>query len=249
MDFLEHEVVIFAALDQCIIHGGGDALAVHSFAARIADIEAVWRQNAPIAFFQIGHVAGERCQCDCVGTKVHLTFAIAEHQRTAPPGSHHQAFFPFKDDSQRERAVQLSQCGFEGIDRICSVADLLVKQLRDHFGIGFRFKYATGGLKRVPQFAEILDDAIVDDGNPARHVRVGVAFVRLPVRCPACMRDACGGIHRVFAQQGFEIHDLSGRTPTVQSACGRHRDSGTVIAAIFQALQPIDQPIGNRLFS
>ena len=57
-------------------------------------------------------------------------------------------------------------------------------------GIGLGRKRIALGGKFLAQRPEILDDAVVDDREPRRGVRMGVGFGRLAVRRPARVADA-----------------------------------------------------------
>ena len=234
-------MVVLAPLDQRIVNGRGNTAAIYALAPRIADVETVGLQDAPVALLQIGHVPGERGERNRVRTEEHFTFAIPQHERAATPGPHQQALFAGEDDRQRECAVKFLQGRLEGIDRIQTFGDLLVEQLGDDFRIGFRFERASAGLQRVAQLAEVLDNAVVDDGHAARHVGVGIGFIRFAVRRPARMGNARRPIHRTLTQQRLKIHDLARSAAAFDPAGCRDGDASAVIPAILKPLQAIDQ--------
>lgn len=99
-----------------------------------------------------------------------------------------------------------------GLDRLFG-AHLLVHQrrdqMRDHFGVGFRGENPALGHEFVAQFAEILDDSVVNDREPRRGMRVGVVFGRLAMRGPARMADAAMARKRSLAQLGIEVLELA----------------------------------------
>src|SRR5579863_2553458 len=81
----------------------------------------------------------------------------------------------------------------------------------------------------------------MDDGDPVGRDRMGVAFGRLPVRRPAGVTDADRALHRLALQPGREICQLALGPPPLDAAVDQGRDPGRIIAAVFQAPQPLDQ--------
>src|SRR5258708_14691298 len=78
---------------------------------------------------------------------------------------------------------------------------------------------------------------------------MGVVPVRLAVGGPARMADADHALERVLAQLGFEIAQLALRAAARQPALLQGGDAGGVVAAIFEALERIDQLLRHRLAS
>ncbi len=54
-----------------------------------------------------------------------------------------------------------------------------------------------------------------------------------------------GGLAQLF----FQGADLAGRAPPAQLAVMNHADAGGIIAAIFQATQAVDQPVGDGAYA
>ena len=129
----------------------------------------------------------------------------------------------------------------------------LAEQVRDDLGVGV----ASGSL--VParlelgaQRREVLDDAVVDHGDPAGvvEVRVGVAVVRRAVRGPARVPDAdawpagSGCSSSSFSR----LTSLPARLRAGEIAVGSDdRDAGGVVAAVLQPAQTLDHDVEGRL--
>ena len=116
-----------------------------------------------------------------------------------------------------------------------------VHQVRRDFRIGVALEDDAVVLELVLQLQVILDDAVVNDGHAARHVRMRVGLVGTAVRCPAGVADP----HRPG-----QLAVLDGLRQVVELADGAHqakplaivnRNAGGVVAAIFETAQPIEQ--------
>ena len=84
-----------------------------------------------------------------------------------------------------------------------------MNQLRDDFGIGVAGERRAVLDEFFAQFTEILDDAIVNDGDAIGRVRVRVALGRLAVRRPARMTDAGVAGQRLAIELRFEVLQLA----------------------------------------
>ena len=119
--------------------------------------------------------------------------------------------------------------------------------MRDHFCIGLRQEFCTGGFKLTAQFAEVLDDAVVDDRDALSGVRVRVVLIRLAVGRPAGVADADLAIERMRTQARFEIAKFTlGALARDVSAFERGNARG-IVAAIFKTLERVDHLAGDRL--
>ncbi len=62
--------------------------------------------------------------------------------------------------------------------------------MSDDLGIGLGRELGAFRLQFMTQFAKILDDAVVNDRQFFRGVRMGIILGRAAVRCPARVTDA-----------------------------------------------------------
>src|SRR5438045_6970984 len=74
---------------------------------------------------------------------------------------------------------------------------------------------------------------------------MGVALRWLAVRRPACMADADDARQRFLGQPLLELHQLALGAPALDMAVDQGGYARRVIAAIFQALQRVDQQRGD----
>ena len=120
--------------------------------------------------------------------------------------------------------------------------------MRDHLGVGLAAELRAGLFQLLAQLAEILDDAVVHDREPLGRVRMRVALGRLAVGRPAGVADAdrcrCSGS---LAQPLFEVAELALGAAARQRAVLQRRDAGGIVAAVFEALERIDELARHRL--
>jgi hypothetical protein len=62
--------------------------------------------------------------------------------------------------------------------------------MRHHFGVGLAGEFRALLFQHLPQFAEILDDAVVDHGDVVGRMRMRVVLGRPAVGRPAGVADA-----------------------------------------------------------
>ena len=113
-------------------------------------------------------------------------------------------------------------------------------------------KTMTLALERGAQRGVVLDDPVVDHGDPARAIDVGmrVGFRGSAVRGPARVRYARGaGAVAAQAQPGG-VHPADSADPAQERelVVARDADAPGVVSAILQALDPLDQHLGVRAF-
>ena len=118
--------------------------------------------------------------------------------------------------------------------------------MRDHFAIGFAQEFAAVGDQLVAQRLEILDDAVVDQRHRPGDVRMGIVDRRRAMRRPARMGDADIAVQRFRGEHAREIVELALGTAAIELAALNRADAGHVIAAIFEALQTVEQALRHR---
>jgi hypothetical protein len=62
----------------------------------------------------------------------------------------------------------------DGGSQIAARGELLLYKVGDHVAIGFRFQQVPACLEHCPELCMILDDSIMDDGNSAEAVDMGM---------------------------------------------------------------------------
>ena len=92
----------------------------------------------------------------------------------------------------------------------------------------------------------VLDDAVVDDGDPAGLVGVGmgVGRGRRAVGGPAGVADADGAAGQAVGQLLLQHAELARGLADLEAVAVHHRDARRVIAAVLEAPEPLEQQPG-----
>ena len=118
-------------------------------------------------------------------------------------------------------------------------------EMGDGFGVGFAFE--IGARKFGPQFAVILDDAVMNHSHGAVLMGVGVGLGGRAMGGPAGMPDACLARQRLMHQPVGEVDQLAHRAAAVEVTVLQRRDARAVIAAIFQPLERLKDQGGDLM--
>ena len=130
----------------------------------------------------------------------------------------------------------------DGVRKITLVGFL--NQVGERLGVRFGVEPMAARLETIPQFAEVLDDPVVDDGDLAGAVQVGmgVEVVRPTVGRPACMRKTHCRMGCSLGERRRQVGELAGLLLDEQGSFLIDKgDSGGVVAAIFETPKPLDE--------
>jgi hypothetical protein len=144
-----------------------------------------------------------------------------------------------EDHRQRIGAFQPAECRARRGDRIHAALEVEIDELRHRLGVGLGGELLAGRLKFGAQLGVVLDDAVVHDRNARGAVRMRVALGRSAVRRPARMADAGGAAQWQTIERGGEVAELALGAAALDVAVDQRRDTGAVVAAIFQPPQRI----------
>ena len=226
VNFLGHEVAVVALVHQQGTGDGFDDRAIDTGAVAIENLGTGASQYGPVAFLEIGDGVSERRQRDGVGTEIHFTRAMTDCEWRALAGRDHQIVMAGEDDAESEGALQLLQCLAHGGDRCRAAIHFVGNQMNDGFRIGVGLEAMSLGLELGAQVPKVLDDAVVDDGDLRRHMRMCVALGRTAVGCPARVSDAGPSGKRLDEQALFEIAQFAFGTAAFERAGFDGRDPG-----------------------
>ncbi len=204
------------------------------------------RQHDPVAVFEISDAVGERPERNRIRAEIHFAIAKADGQRRPVAGADHQIVVAGEDEPERERAAKLRQRRPHRLDRLDALLQEVIDQMQHDLGVGFGLEDRALFLKRFAQLAEILDDAVVNDGNTLGRVRMGVVFGRLAMGGPAGVADAGMARQRLGPEPRFEIFQFALGAPPRQVVAFERCDARGIVAAIFQPLERIDQLLRDR---
>ena len=187
-DLLHHEMPVIALAH----HGAGERRRPGRPLDRLAAVEeggAIGPEQGPVVLLQIGDALGERGQRQSVGAQIHLALAEAHGERRAAPGTHHDVRPPGEDDRQGEGALQALHRLVHGLLGRALALQLMGQEMGDDLGIGLGLEFGAQGDQFVAELLEILDDAVVHDGDAVGGMGMGVGLARPAMGRPAGMAD------------------------------------------------------------
>ena len=104
--------------------------------------------------------------------------------------------------------------------------ELVLDDERGDLRIRFGGERIALGPELLAQRPEVLDDAVMHDGELRRRVGMGVGLGRLAVRRPARVADADRAGERAACELGLEILELALGAPTFEFAVLEGRNAG-----------------------
>ena len=247
MDLFGHEMLIArlvddggADLDPGLGAAGGGAGFIENLSARAGD-------EGNIALVEISDLVGHGGQRDGVRADIHLalSLAMADGQRRATARGDQQIIMPIEQETQRKSPLKPRDGGLGRFARGHAARHETRAEMGHGFGVGFAFE--IGARKFGPQFAVILDDAVMDHGDGAVLVGVGIGLGRGAMGGPTGVPDAR------LARQGFmhqpvgEVDELAHGAAAGKMAILQRRDARAVIAAIFQPLERLEDQGGDLM--
>ena len=122
-------------------------------------------------------------------------------------------------------------------------------EMQHRLGVGLGLEHVALGGQRVAQLLEVLDDAVVHDGDALVHVRMGVALGRAAVRRPARVADAGAPLQRLVGEPQLQVLELALGAAAVEMAVLDGGDAGRIVAAILEPPQRVDEIARDRLRS
>ena len=137
------------------------------------------------------------------------------HERGRPAGGHDRRGLVGRDGGHRERPAQPGHRGPQRLGQRTARRHLLLEQVGEDLGVGLRGQPVAPGHQPLGQLGVVLDDAVVDHGQAAGAVEVGVGVLgvgrrgwpsgcgRSAVRRPGGASPAEAGqlVHRVGARR------------------------------------------------
>ena len=119
--------------------------------------------------------------------------------------------------------------------------------MRDDLGVGVAREAHAAPFELAAQLGVVLDDPVVNHGDVPRDVGVGVRFARPPVRGPARVTDPRGAAEGVLAERGVEVAELPDGANDLDASARVDREARRVVAAVFEATEPLDEQRGALL--
>ena len=251
VDLLQHEVIEAALFDlleipvdlvdllvgRDVVDGLGDeTVAAHRHHLVVVEIDDLLR-----VLQDGGHVGGEEV----------LVARDADDERRAVAHADDLVGLLLAHDDEPVGAFELRHGQTHRfLQRTGGLVELL-HQVRDDLGVGLGREEVAFLDEALLQRGIVFDDAVVHDGDVAGAVgvRVRVFGVGFAVGGPARVRHADRPLPRAQADQAFELRDLTLGLLDGEVAVLHDGHTGGVVAAVFEALQPLEEDRHRRVVS
>ena len=248
VDFLEHEVLEAALFRHDRVPGHVLDLADDGLPVEVGELHAFGRNYGHVAVTEEKQVAGVIKDRRNVGGDEVLVLAQADNGGRAVAGSNNLVGLINCDYRQREYAGQLADCLADALFQrwamtVRGLKKILLDQVRDHFGVGFGGELVAFFNQFALQRNVVLDNAVVHDDDAPSAITMGmrVLFRRPAMGGPAGVANAVGAIERLEPDYLFQVAQLALSAANLQAfAIAAYRDSGGIVAAIFQASKSLD---------
>ena len=247
VDLLEHEVREALQIGDPVgvIVDDGDR-SVHPATVEALDLDAVGADQRDLPVIQVDDAAGELDDGLGVGRDDGLAVSEADDEGGAEAGSDEEIGVIAEQHGDAVGAVHETEGGAHGGEGITLVE--LADQVRQDLGVGLAAELHALGLELLPQGAHVLDDAVVDHGDPARRVevRVGVGLGDATVGGPAGVGDADAALG-CLVDGALQLGDAPHALARPDLALLQEGDTRGVIAAVLQPPEALHEPIQSGL--
>lgn len=248
-DLLEHEVVVAALLG-----GGGVPVDVvrpdvGGLALEVRDGDPLAAQFDDLVLAEFDGVAGVRDEGRDIGGEEVLAVADAHDERGVAAGADHDVRLVGVHGHQGEGAFEAAADLAHRLGEVPDGGVGLGEEVGDDLGVGLGEQVVAALGEFGAQGGEVLDDAVVDDGDPARvvQVRVRVGVRGTAVGGPAGARGRRGRPQRALVQQLLQVGELAGLLGRGQAAVGEDGDTRRVVAPVLEPLQTRDDNVEGGL--
>ena len=184
-------------------------------------------------------VAGVLDEGGDVGAEEVLALAQPDHERRVAAGADDEAGVVLVHREQGERALEAADDGAErGVEVAAGGLVLAAEQDRGGLGVGLAAERVAVGEQLGLDLGEVLDDAVVDDGElvVVGEVRVRVGVGRAAVGRPAGVADAGRAVgERVRGEVVAQHLELAGALAHAEVAVAvDDGDARGVVAAVLE---------------
>ena len=213
LDLLEHEVLVAALFGGGQVPVDGERLGLGGVAVEVGDLVALAGDDDELVLAQLDGLAGVLDERGDVGGDEVLALPDPDDQRRRPARGDDGVRLVGVRHDQRERAFEPPADGGDAGGEVPLGVALGVgagDEVRGGLAVGVAGHLDAVGLQLGAQGGEVLDDAVVHDGDALRGVpvRVRVAVDRRAVGRPAGVAHAGGAGEAVPAdlvELGFQV--------------------------------------------
>ena len=249
VDFLEHKVGVTALFGHVQVPVDVGDLGLDGVTGLVGILDTRGRKFGELAVLEHHDVAGGVDQRDDVGGDIGAGLAHADHDRGILAGHGDHTGLIGGHGGQAVGAHHVGAGLAHGGHQVMRLGISLFDQVREDLGIGLALKVMAAALQLLAQLGEVLDDAVVDDGDAAvaAGVGVGVDDGGLAVGGPTGVANAAGSVAIDVGKLALQARNLAHAADDVEVRRGAlahlERNARGVIAAILHTLKACDQDV------
>ena len=254
VDLLLHEGLEAALLRGRGVPVHGEALALGGAAPEVRDLDGVGRDRHDLVLLELDGLAGEVDEAGDVRAEEVLPLAQADDERRVAARGHHAVRVVHVHGQQGEGTLEALGGQLHGAGQVLAgrVPVDVGEEVGGHLGVRLGEELDALGEQLLAQLGVVLDDAVVDERQPAlvRHMRVGVAVGGAAVGGPPGVADAdeAGG-DGVLGELLGEVGELARLLPVVQLTAVHHGHTGGVVSAVFETTQALHQDVESAVLT
>ena len=249
VNLLEHKVGITALFCHVQVPVDVGDLGLDNVAGLVGVLDACGRKLGKLTVLEHHDIAGGVDERDDVGGDIGAGLARADHDRGILAGHGDHAGLVSAHDGQTIGTDHVGASLAHGGHQVVRLGISLFDQMREDLGIGLALKVVAAALQLFAQLGEVLDDAVVDDGDTTVAAGVGVSVNDggLAVGGPTGVADTAGSVAVDVGKLALQARDLAHAADDVEVRRGAlahlERDARGVIAAILHTLEACDQDV------
>ena len=223
VDLLEHEIGVAALLGHVEVPVHVRDLGLDGVSLGVGVLDALGRELCELTVLEHHDVARGLDEGDDVGGDVGALLAAADDDGRVFAGDGDHAGLVGADDGQAVGSHDAAAGVADSRHEVAALGVGLLDEVREDLGVGIGAKRVAGGSELLAKLGEVLDDAVVDDGDApvAAHVRVRVGGRGATVGGPARVADSAGGKLLVSLELGLEAGDLAHAADHVKTGGAR----------------------------
>ena len=191
-DLLLHEARPAALLGGGSVPGHLEGLGRGGLAVEVDDLDRVGTDRDDLVLPDLHGLTRVLDECRDIGAEEVLAVAEADHERGVPSRADDDARHVLVHDEQGERAVQAADRGSERLGEIAGLPVGVAHEQGCDLGVRLAREDIAGVEKLLFEVGEVLDDAVVDEGELAvvTEVRVSIAIGGSTVCRPTGVADS-----------------------------------------------------------
>ena len=249
VNLLEHKVGITALFCHVQVPVDVGDLGLDNVAGLVGVLDACGRELGKLTVLEHHDIAGGVDKRDDIGSNIGAGLARADHDRGILAGHGDHAELVSAHGGQTIGTDHVGARLAHGGHQVVRLGISLFDQMREDLGIGLALKVVAATLQLFAQLGEVLDDAVVDDGDTTVAAGVGVSVNDggLAVGGPTGVADTAGSVAVDVGKLTLQARDLAHAADDVEVRRGAlahlERDARGVIAAILHTLEARDQDV------